>query len=919
MGSSKNDNVHLCYLLIHGVGTDSLATDAAGLDVSRSLYKKPRSTADFKLILPPIRARSRSNEVTLDALTYRMKRVALSVAWLLILLLSTSPGASAITYECATFSIPGGTSHASGMNNSGVIVGTFKPSSGLSRGFIRDPQGNIALVDYPGAMQTALQNINDHGKITGSASLISGQQVNFVLDPDGQFHVISLPPPYDQYNVQINGINDTEDIAGFLYYCANGSCFSDSPSSFFILSADGKLTLVPPQGQFLKGLPGSLNNSRQLLEMQVNGQSIVTSLLESDLSLTPIRTGYPGYDGTILTFGLQANGINNAGAVVGFIPTDHTGSYANVPFLRDTSGAFSEIVCPQTRHFYTLPFAVNDAGIIAGDNAFTSGASASFVATPVAGLAQFGVSASSLTFAPLPLGQTSPGQSITITNSGNARMDIGAIDFASKTSPYPVDDFHVVGCVDPATGYSSLSPGASCVITVSATPKSPGNITDQLIIHDSGPGSPHLIRVSITVPRASCTSTFVNGTQRKVNFLIQDVAFGLQSIVVANATNAAVSIPTFTAGFTGPVTAVMTEVDPSHAAYTNLRVTSTANAVTECAATIAGGSNQWSGFTPLITGRAALVNDGIFLNAFARGSDGRILHAHQQGTDLRWFGWDASYSGAFISEPVAVLEGGSVRVVEVGADQHLYTAMNSYAGWASWEPLGGVAVGNPAAIRNADGRTEVFVRGADLALWHNVQTTGNSSWSGWTSLGGYLLTDPVAAVNGAGSLEIFAQGGDHSLWHIAQSTPGSGAWTQWTTTGIGEINGNPALVLNKAGLLELFVRCSDKSLWHNVQSSRDDPSWTGWTSLGGYLTSDPAAAVDQDGRVEVFGRGGDNALWRNAQTSASGSWSGWMSLGGVLSESITAVTDGGGRIGVYARAPDNTLWHIGQVLPGYWY
>ena len=40
--------------------------------------------------------------------------------------------------------------------------------------------------------------------------------------------------------------------------------------------------------------------------------------------------------------------------------------------------------------------------------------------------------------------------------------------------------------------------------------------------------------------------------------------------------------------------------------------------------------------------------------------------------------------------------------------------------------------------RNADGRLEVFARGADGGIWHKWQTAPNNGWSGWASLGGWI-------------------------------------------------------------------------------------------------------------------------------------------------------------------------------------
>ncbi|MCW7549016.1 hypothetical protein OO184_13995, partial [Photorhabdus sp. APURE] len=80
----------------------------------------------------------------------------------------------------------------------------------------------------------------------------------------------------------------------------------------------------------------------------------------------------------------------------------------------------------------------------------------------------------------------------------------------------------------------------------------------------------------------------------------------------------------------------------------------------------------------------------------------------------------------------------------------------------------------PAVSRNLDGRLEVFVRGADNALWHIWQTASNSDWSNWQSLGNTITSDPAVYANADGRLEVFARGTDNALWHIWQTAPNSG-------------------------------------------------------------------------------------------------------------------------------------------------
>src|SRR5689334_3916678 len=118
---------------------------------------------------------------------------------------------------------------------------------------------------------------------------------------------------------------------------------------------------------------------------------------------------------------------------------------------------------------------------------------------------------------------------------------------------------------------------------------------------------------------------------------------------------------------------------------------------------------------------------------------------------------------------------------------------------SQWQSLGGQPTTAPAIGRNADGRLELFIQGADNNVHHNWQKAPNSGWAGWQFVGGqFSQVKMAAATNLDGRLEFFARGNDHTLWHIYQTAPNNG--------------------------------------------------WSGWESLGGWLLSDPAVGQNADGR-----------------------------------------------------------------------
>ena len=250
-----------------------------------------------------------------------------------------------------------------------------------------------------------------------------------------------------------------------------------------------------------------------------------------------------------------------------------------------------------------------------------------------------------------------------------------------------------------------------------------------------------------------------------------------------------------------------------------------------------------------------------------------------------------------------------------GADNGLWHAWQTSAGgaWSGWSSLGGAIQSNPSVVANADGRLEIFVAGMDGGLWHIWQNAAGGSWSGWSSLGGSIQSDPSAVMNADGRLEVLAEGGNSALWDIYESTPGGG-WSSWNSLG-GSLTSRPTAVKNADGRLEVFARGGDGGLWH-VWQNWAGGSWSGWGSLGGSIVGSPAVGMDTDGRLEAFVVGTNGALWDIYQTAADGAWASWTSLGGSVSSNAAVGVDADGRLEVFVRGGDNGLWHVWQTSPG---
>ena len=758
----------------------------------------------------------------------------------------------AASHDCAVLNVPG---VPSGINNAGVIVG-----SGNGHGFIRDAAGHVTTIDYPGTTSaTQLFAVNNNGVITGQWGGNHGMPGTFgffTVDLAGNFKPISLPPPYDSgYLLSIYGINDRGEILFFAY--------SNSDASYLILKPDGTVTVI--HAAALSG-PGSLNNSDQFLASDASGSRLVNP----DGTTVLIKWNHPKSFWPAIAFGL-----NNLGDVVGSVSTYVK---AQQPpwsaFVRSASGNFSALDCAGLADI--TPSAINDGGVVVGNSS-----GGPFVATPVPGTPVFQDSTQNLVV-PTMLGnsQTSsaPPQgapaSFTVSNSGNARLDLGGPKLVGQIPPFGPPFFAVSACANQGTPVTSLNPGESCVVTVTAVPPSgfQGTLHDTIYFEDSSAGSPHTIPVSATVVQSAsplCQEYTVSAASpRQAGFSMQDTTSGLASITVLNSTNATLNIPAFTPGTKDVVPVSATSVDATQPSQVDFQITTQAGVSAACGSSF--GVSQWTGFGGMLPGKIAVAgNSNGQLQAFVRGFNNEL-----------WTIAQTAPSG----------------------------------GWGSWVSLGWVLGSNPAVGVNQDGRLQVFVLGNDSALWTIAQTAPGGGWSAWQSLAGTLISDPAVATDGNGDLEVVSVGPDLALWLISQTAPG-GSWSAWNPLG-GGIQNNPALLANQDGRLQTFVIGFDNAVWTNAQTSPGG-SWSGWMSLGGSFGGDPVAAANNDGRLQVFAMGTDNALWTAAQTTLGGALAGFSPLGGIISSSPAVAINGDGRLEAFARGLNNDkLWHLSQTTPG---
>jgi hypothetical protein len=138
-----------------------------------------------------------------------------------------------------------------------------------------------------------------------------------------------------------------------------------------------------------------------------------------------------------------------------------------------------------------------------------------------------------------------------------------------------------------------------------------------------------------------------------------------------------------------------------------------------------------------------------------------------------------------------------------------------------------------AAASMADGTLDLFMHGADAALW--TRRFDGTTWTDWASLGGSINSAPSATsrvywteAGEVAVLDVYARGGDNAVW--CRTFVGS-TLTEWGTLG-GAITSPPVTATNW-GSNTVFARGQDGALW----MIDGDPGYylEPWHSLGGQM------------------------------------------------------------------------------------
>ncbi|WP_393101508.1 glycoside hydrolase family 27 protein [Streptomyces sp. LN325] len=214
-------------------------------------------------------------------------------------------------------------------------------------------------------------------------------------------------------------------------------------------------------------------------------------------------------------------------------------------------------------------------------------------------------------------------------------------------------------------------------------------------------------------------------------------------------------------------------------------------------------------------------------------------------------------------------------------------------------PVKGGILGQPAVHASADGRIDVFVRGADSRAYRRIYAGGH--WGDWQSLGGRLGDAPSVAFTDPGHWTLVARDGEG---RIVQRGPSTG-WTSLGTPDGRVTYGRPSAAVDSTGRVHVAVRTAADDIW---TLSRDaSGQWSDWSALGGTVSGSPTLVTVGD-QVLLYTRAGDYTLWQ--QRYEAGSWQGWSKRqefpSAAFDGALGAVAGADGTVDAVYRGVDGT-------------
>jgi hypothetical protein len=396
--------------------------------------------------------------------------------------------------------------------------GTFQAQMDFTAGPNGSQSWALAAGDFngDGKLDLAVANAPDEAGSSGSVSILLG-------NGDGTFQ------SHVDYALGTSGLSSVA-VGEF-----NGDGNLDLVSNSVILLGNGDGTFGSPQP-----LPATAGG--QIITADVNGDGKL-DLIELSPKSVGVSILLGNGDGTFQSAVNYADPNNASTGVVADFNADGKLDLAvannSAPgsasiFLGNGDGTFQSptdfSTGPQPNSLAVADFngdGRTDLAVMAQDNQFLLNLTVLLQGTWPA----LQAGPPDLTFAQQAIGTTSPPQTVTLTNTGNATLNISNITVTGANA----GDFAQTNACS-----SSLAVNASCKFSVTFTPIAGGNRNASVSVTDNAPGSPQAVALSGSTPPAPAASL----SPTSVSFPAQYVGTsGLpQSVTLTNTGTAALTI-----------------------------------------------------------------------------------------------------------------------------------------------------------------------------------------------------------------------------------------------------------------------------------------------------------------------------------------------------------------------------------------
>jgi len=227
--------------------------------------------------------------------------MALGTALLLAsIMVAFAAEAPKLTFKFSNVKVPGAKqTFANGINNAGVIVGTYQDSANAYHGFILDGK-KLTTVNVPNGTSTTVDGVTPDGaiQIVGAYVNSAGRSMGF-LCKNGRF--TDIPGPKGSTGSSAVGINDLGEIVGS-YVGSNGVTFG------YLLANHHYTTLNIFMAQIT--VASGINDKGKLVFSSVDGLSgTMTAYVYDIKTKNYTEVNVPGASGS------AATDIDNAGDV----------------------------------------------------------------------------------------------------------------------------------------------------------------------------------------------------------------------------------------------------------------------------------------------------------------------------------------------------------------------------------------------------------------------------------------------------------------------------------------------------------------------------------------------------------------------------------------------------------------------------